>query len=41
MQWLNEYAFRAEVRVDADEGLARRVYKRLGQRMLENGTGAA
>lgn len=41
MQWLNEYAFKAEVRVDADEGLARRVYERLGQRMLENGTGAA
>lgn len=40
MEWLNEYAFKAEERIDADPTLARIVYKRLAQRLLEHGTGA-
>lgn len=40
MQWLNEYAFKAEERLDADPILARRVYTRLADRLIENGTGA-
>ena len=40
MEWLNEYAFKAEERIDADPALARAVYKRLAQRLLEHGTGA-
>jgi guanine deaminase len=40
MEWLNEYAFKAEERLDEDLDLARRVYKRLGERLVENGTGA-
>ncbi|GLB45496.1 putative amidohydrolase family protein [Lyophyllum shimeji] len=39
MQWLDEYAFKAEERLDADPALARRVYTRLAQRLIENGTG--
>lgn len=40
MQWLDEYAFKAEERIDSDPGLARRVYARLAQRLVEHGTGA-
>lgn len=39
MEWLNEYAFKAEERLDRDPDLARRVYTRLGERLAENGTG--
>jgi guanine deaminase len=40
MEWLNEYAFKAEESLDRDPDLARRVYTRLGERLAENGTGA-
>lgn len=40
MDWLNEYAFKAEESLDQDADLARRVYMRLGERLVENGTGA-
>ena len=40
MEWLNEYAFRAEEKLDADSDLAERVYRRLAQRLIEGGTGA-
>jgi guanine deaminase len=44
MQWLDQYAYRAEERIDADpteEGLAGRVYRRLAARMIRSGTGGA
>lgn len=40
MEWLNEYAFKAEERLDADPKLAELVYERLAQRLAEHGTGA-
>lgn len=40
MEWLNEYAFKAEESLDQDADLARRTYTRLGERLVENGTGA-
>lgn len=40
MEWLDEYAFKAEEKIDADPQLARRVYTRLAERLVENGTGA-
>lgn len=40
MEWLNDYAFKAEEKLDADPGLAERVYRRLARRLVENGTGA-
>ncbi|KAI0087709.1 Metallo-dependent hydrolase [Irpex rosettiformis] len=40
MEWLNEYAFKAEEKIDADPLLARKVYTRLADRLSENGTGA-
>lgn len=40
MEWLDEYAFKAEERLDADHALARKVYKCLAERLIENGTGA-
>ncbi|PSR83869.1 hypothetical protein PHLCEN_2v5578 [Hermanssonia centrifuga] len=40
MEWLNEYAFKAEENIDANPSLAKRVYTRLAQRLIENGTGA-
>jgi len=40
MEWLDEYAFKAEERLDGDPTLARRVYKCLAERLIENGTGA-
>lgn len=39
MQWLDEYALKAEERLDADKILAKRVYERLARRLLQNGTG--
>jgi guanine deaminase len=39
MQWLDEYAFKAEERLDTDPELARKVYQRLAERLIENGTG--
>ncbi len=41
MQWLDKYAYAAEERVDGDEELAERVYARLVERFIQNGTGAA
>ncbi|GAA6038125.1 hypothetical protein JCM8097_007559 [Rhodosporidiobolus ruineniae] len=42
MEWLEAYTFKAESRIDANpHGLGQRVYERLVQRMLENGTTAA
>ncbi|QRW15227.1 amidohydrolase family protein [Ceratobasidium sp. AG-Ba] len=38
--WLDEYAYKAEERLDADPELAKKVYFRLAQRLAENGTGA-
>lgn len=40
MQWLDEYAYRAEEMLDADPSLARMVYSRLAHRLVEYGTGA-
>lgn len=40
MEWLNEYAFKAEEKLDADPALARLVYRRLAERLVEKGTGA-
>ena len=40
MEWLDEYAFKAEEKLDADSDLAQRVYYRLARRLIENGTGA-
>ncbi|KAI0769015.1 Metallo-dependent hydrolase [Trametes elegans] len=40
MQWLNEYAFKAEESLDADPKLAETVYRRLAARLAEHGTGA-
>jgi len=39
MQWLDEYAFKAEERLDGDPSLARKVYTRLADRLIQNGTG--
>ncbi|KAJ7677483.1 hypothetical protein B0H17DRAFT_944950 [Mycena rosella] len=39
MEWLNEYAFKAEERLDGDAALARRVYTRLARRLIQDGTG--
>ena len=40
MQWLDEYAFKAEESLDANPTLARKVYERLADRLIENGTAA-
>ncbi|KAI1793385.1 Metallo-dependent hydrolase [Ganoderma leucocontextum] len=40
MQWLDEYAFKAEERLDADPKLAERVYEKLAHKLIEHGTGA-
>jgi hypothetical protein len=40
MDWLNEYAFKAEEMLDSDATLARRVYTRLASRLIECGTGS-
>jgi len=41
MQWLDEYAYKAEERLDADPDLARTVYSRLARRLIEGGTSAS
>ncbi|KAL5482533.1 hypothetical protein ACEPAI_9127 [Sanghuangporus weigelae] len=40
MQWLDQYAFKAEERIDSDPELARRVYEKLARRLREYGTGS-
>ncbi|KAK1226269.1 hypothetical protein PQX77_010742 [Marasmius sp. AFHP31] len=40
MKWLDEYAFKAEEKLDADPVLAREIYTRLAERLIEQGTGA-
>ncbi|TDL29740.1 Metallo-dependent hydrolase [Rickenella mellea] len=40
MEWLDQYAFKAEERIDSDHALAERVYTKLASRLLENGTGS-
>ena len=40
MEWLDEYAFKAEEKLDADLVLAERVYRRLARHLIESGTGA-
>ncbi|KAJ3733350.1 hypothetical protein DFJ43DRAFT_1131390 [Lentinula guzmanii] len=40
LEWLNQYAFKAEEKLDCDPELARTVYRRLGQRLIKAGTGA-
>ncbi|KAI8971162.1 Metallo-dependent hydrolase [Trametes punicea] len=40
MDWLNEYAFKAEETLDAHPELAEQVYRRLAYRLVEHGTGA-
>lgn len=40
MSWLDTYTYPAEERVDADPALARRLYRRLVERLIEAGTGA-
>lgn len=41
MEWLIHYTFRSESRIDADpNGLGLRVYTKLCQRLVENGTTA-
>ncbi|KAI6027503.1 hypothetical protein BKA83DRAFT_4229893 [Pisolithus microcarpus] len=40
MQWLDKYAYKAEEMLDARPDMARKVYKRLAQRLIEVGTGA-
>ncbi|ORY31819.1 putative guanine aminohydrolase [Naematelia encephala] len=39
MQWLDQYAYRAEEKIDSDLLLARRVYERLCLRLKQGGTG--
>jgi len=40
MQWLDEYAFKAEENLDNQPELAKSVYKRLAVRLRNAGTGA-
>ena len=40
LQWLDEYAFKAEEQIDGDERLARTVYTSLAEQLIEYGTGA-
>ena len=40
LEWLNQYAFKAEERLDSDPELAKKVYEKLGERLKEHGTGA-
>lgn len=40
LKWLDEYAFKAEERLDSDPALAKTVYRQLAQRLLQGGTGA-
>ncbi|TFK39051.1 Metallo-dependent hydrolase [Crucibulum laeve] len=40
MQWLENYTFKAEEKLDADPMLAKRVYTQLANRLIEAGTGS-
>lgn len=40
MEWLNQYAFKAEESLDSDPTLAEKVYRKLAERLISNGTGA-
>lgn len=40
LQWLHQYAFKAEASLDSNSSLARKVYRRLGHRLVQAGTGA-
>lgn len=40
MEWLDNYAYKAEEGLDQDPHLAAKVYHRLAQRLIEVGTGA-
>ncbi|KDQ27769.1 hypothetical protein PLEOSDRAFT_1042434 [Pleurotus ostreatus PC15] len=40
MQWLDDYAYKAEERLDSDPILAENVYKQLATHLIANGTGA-
>lgn len=40
MEWLDNYAYKAEEGLDQDAHLATKVYRRLAQRLIEVGTGA-
>lgn len=41
MQWLDEYAYKSEMKIDNDPKLASKVYKCLARKLVEHGTGAA
>ena len=41
MRWLDEYTYKAEESIDANEDLGRQVYERLVRRLVEYGTGTA
>ncbi|KAG8214619.1 hypothetical protein J3R82DRAFT_9695 [Butyriboletus roseoflavus] len=41
MEWLDNYAYKAEEGLDQNPHLATKVYRRLAQRLIEVGTGAA
>ena len=40
MQWLDQYAFKAEELIDGDPELAKNVYEKLARRLKEYGTGS-
>lgn len=40
MQWLDDYAYKAEERLDSDPTLAEKVYNELANHLIANGTGA-
>lgn len=40
MEWLDQYTYKAEERIDSDPNLARRTYTALAKRLKEHGTGA-
>lgn len=40
MEWLDNYAYKAEEGIDQNTRLAAKVYHRLAQRLIEVGTGA-
>lgn len=40
MEWLDQYAFKAEERIDSDPVLAEKTYSSLAKRLKEHGTSA-
>lgn len=40
MEWLDNYAYKAEESLDRNPDLATKVYRRLAQRLIQVGTGA-